>query len=1200
MTLRDLLIKINSSYNGSSVQDANEDTELLGVNAQKSGRAFDRLSDKVSRMGNQANQIDKLNDQTESLNRIVEKATTKTSQLGDEVSGLGHEAEALDKITQKTRRIGEEAENASKKFKSLSDRIETMSDKANKFGGNMQSAGADFAAPFLASGAAVGAGLFVMGKKAADFEQQLSSVKSLLSTDEFTKFGGALEKLAIDMGEKTKYSAMESAQGIEELIKAGVGVTDIVNGGLEGALTLAVAGNLDLAKASEITSTALNAFSADNLTVSKAADILAGGANASATSVEELQYGLSQVSAVASGVGLSFKDTSTALAVFANNGLKGSDAGTSLKTMLMNLIPQTDKEASMFADLGLMTEKGTSAFFDAEGQMKSLSQISGMLQSSLSDMTSEQRLSTLEMLFGSDAVRAANILYKEGSKGFNDMQEAMSKVTVADVAATKMDNLKGRIEELSGSVETLGISMGQHLLPIVDKAVLLTQKLVDKFNGLSPAMQENIVHAMVWFTTIAGIGVVIGTFFIWLGMLIQSFGAMAAGLAFLVEKLSIFKGFLSKLGQSVMRNLLVFRMFGPALLGMGAAGVAAKAVAALSFALRLIGGPIGLAITAVFMLGSYLTRLYQRNEEFRNRINGIWSSVVSVYQTSIDYIGKKFSEFTGWMDGLRSELQAVGDYFANAFSGIGNTVATLSPIIARMGLAFLGVSGPIGWVIATVISLGAFLYRLINDNEAVKTSIMNAWSSIQNAFAPILAILEQVGTTFLTMLGPAIAEFASAFEVLGPEFQKTGQILSDSFVQLGPSFAELGAAFAELGSTGAVLFSTLATTMVPMFLEIGTTLLPLLVTLFTTFAGVLSSLAVAVLPLLGQIFITVFSTVATILQTVIPFIITLLLSIVPIVLNLVMMILPLILQVVQMIFPMVLMIIQTVLPIVVQLFLMIISVILQVAQVVLPLIMSVVQMVFPLIMTIIQAVIPIITGLLLFAASIITNTLIPAIQIILSVIQFVFPLIMVIIQTAIDIITGIITTATALLKGDWEGAWNSIKETAETIMGNIIGFFEGIDLFSVGSNIIQGLIGGIGSMVGAVTGKVKEVASGIMNTFTGFLGIESPSVVFKGYGMDTGAGYNIGLENMMDSTYRTSEALAQTAMDPFNPTAGFSPSTAPVNNSRGGDNYDMSIEVNLSGQATQEDADRVGDSVMSKFEEFFGGMNRRMPVPQEL
>ncbi|MGE6682905.1 phage tail tape measure protein, partial [Bacillus thuringiensis] len=133
-----------------------------------------------------------------------------------------------------------------------------------------------------------------------------------------------LSELAVNMGETTKYSSVQAGQGIEELIKAGVSLTDIINGGLEGALNLATAGELELGEAAEIASTALNAFKADHLSVADAANILSGAANASATDVRELKYGLSASSAVAAGAGMTFKDTATTLAVFAQNGLRNS------------------------------------------------------------------------------------------------------------------------------------------------------------------------------------------------------------------------------------------------------------------------------------------------------------------------------------------------------------------------------------------------------------------------------------------------------------------------------------------------------------------------------------------------------------------------------------------------------------------------------------------------------------------------------------------------------------------------------------------------------------------------------------------------------------------------------------------------------------------------------------------------------------
>ncbi|MBH8609399.1 phage tail tape measure protein, partial [Thermoactinomyces sp. CICC 10521] len=340
----------------------------------------------------------------------------------------------------------------------------------------------------MSTGFAVAFGSAV--KKAADFEAQLSSIQAVTgaSAQEMEQF----RQLAIQMGASTKFSATEAEQGIEELAKAGVSTADILNGGLKGALDLAAAGELDLAEAAQIASTALNAFRADHLSVAQAANILAGAANASATDVKELNFGLSQVAAVASGVGLTFKDTATALAVFAQNGLRGSDAGTSLKTMLLNLTPSTKPAITEMKKLGIITKDGKNQFFDASGKLKSFADIAGILQQHLSGLTQQQRIQAMQTMFGTDAIRAANIAFKEGATGVRAMSDAMSKTTAAEVAAKRMDNLKGTIEQLRGSWETFQIQIGSAFLPVLKAVANDLNEMVDWFSKLSPSTKEAI------------------------------------------------------------------------------------------------------------------------------------------------------------------------------------------------------------------------------------------------------------------------------------------------------------------------------------------------------------------------------------------------------------------------------------------------------------------------------------------------------------------------------------------------------------------------------------------------------------------------------------------------------------------------------------------------------------------------------------
>ncbi|EMT54711.1 phage tail tape measure protein, TP901 family [Brevibacillus borstelensis AK1] len=342
----------------------------------------------------------------------------------------------------------------------------------------------------LAVGAATVGFAYSSLKKAMDFEEQMSTIKALTgaSNEEMKR----MNDLAIKMGGDTKYSALEAAQGIEELLKAGLSPAAVEAGGLEAALNLATAGGLGLADAAEIMSTALNAYKRDAMTAAEASDILAGTANASATSVMELRYSLAMVSAVASGVGQSFRDTNTALGLFANNGLKGSDAGTSLKVMMMNLSPKTKKATELMQKLGIITKKGQNQFYTATGELRSLAEISDVLRKSLEKLNPKARMDALAEIFGTDGVRGATILFNEGAEGVRKFQAEMSKVTALDVAKEKMNNAKGAIEQLSGAIETIQISALQPLLPVIKDLTLMFADMAEQYGPQIAATFEDI------------------------------------------------------------------------------------------------------------------------------------------------------------------------------------------------------------------------------------------------------------------------------------------------------------------------------------------------------------------------------------------------------------------------------------------------------------------------------------------------------------------------------------------------------------------------------------------------------------------------------------------------------------------------------------------------------------------------------------
>jgi TP901 family phage tail tape measure protein len=347
---------------------------------------------------------------------------------------------------------------------------------------------------------AIAGGLTLAITKAINFEKQISAIGAVSGAT--GQQMDALRAKALQLGADTTFSASEAANAMEELAKAGVGVDDILNGAADAAVNLAAAGGVDLPTAAEIAANALGQFQLKAADLAHVVDLIAGAANASAISVDDFNLSMKQAGAVANLVGVSFDDMATAIALMGRNGIKGSDAGTSLKTMLLNLQPATKKQREEFKRLGIITKDGSNIFFDARGNMKSLADISGILSDKTKKMTAAQKSATLELLFGSDAIRAAAILTKNGADGFKSMADAMGKIKAADVAKTRMDNVAGSVEQLKGSLETAAITIGTALIPAIRKITDFITLLTNKFNTLDPRWQKMIAFAALAATAL--------------------------------------------------------------------------------------------------------------------------------------------------------------------------------------------------------------------------------------------------------------------------------------------------------------------------------------------------------------------------------------------------------------------------------------------------------------------------------------------------------------------------------------------------------------------------------------------------------------------------------------------------------------------------------------------------------------------------
>lgn len=322
-------------------------------------------------------------------------------------------------------------------------------------------------------------------KMAADFDASMSTVQANTgaSADEMAQ----LRQAAIDAGADTIYSATESADAINELGKAGLSTSDILSGGLSGALNLAASDGMEVGQAAEYMSSAMAQFNLTGADATHIADLLAAGAGEALGNVSDFGEALNNVGSTANKFGLSIDTTVGTLAAFAHQGIIGAEAGTQLRSVLLALTNQTEKQRKATEEYGI-------TLYDAQGNFVGMSSLAGQLKEKLGGLTQEQRNSAMATMFGSYAIQGANVLYAEGASGIDEWTKKVSQSGyAADLAAKKNDNLKGDLENLSGSFESLMISLGEGGQGPLRSLVQTLDTLVDAFSQLPAPVQQSIV-----------------------------------------------------------------------------------------------------------------------------------------------------------------------------------------------------------------------------------------------------------------------------------------------------------------------------------------------------------------------------------------------------------------------------------------------------------------------------------------------------------------------------------------------------------------------------------------------------------------------------------------------------------------------------------------------------------------------------------
>jgi TP901 family phage tail tape measure protein len=600
------------------------------------------------------------------------------------------EQKLANQITETNAKLVDQANKADKAGDSVASAGERMQDAGSK----MQSAGQGMATSFGAATVAIGAGIGSAVHTAMEFEAQLDRVGAIADATE-TELE-ALRESALKLGATTSKSATEIAKGQEELAAMGFTAKEIV-GAMPGVISAAEASGSDMAQTAEVMASTLNIFGLEASKATDVADILAKTANVSAANLTDMQFALKYAGPPAAALGISLEELSSAIGIMTNAGMKGEQAGTTLRSGLLALLDPSKENAEMMETMGIQIT-------DAKGNFVGLSQLIENISSSMKGMTDTQKAANLASLVGTEAVSGMLSLMAAGPAEIDKMTAALenSAGASAEAAAKMKDNLKGSIDELSGTFESIKISMGEALTPAVETLVGVLQKIGNTFNNLSPSTQKFVAIGA------ALIGVLTG----------------------------------------------VVALFGFLLMGIG------SVVAAIG----TIGLPIAAAIAAILALGAIFAVAYAKIEPFREGVNKVFSAVKEIVLKAVGAVVTFFNEkITQIKEFWATNGDQIKQAFANVFKGIKAVIDFIMPAVLFIIKSIWGnIKGVFNGALNIILGLVKTFAALFTGDwkgvwEGIKQILKGALELIWNGFQLLFVgrLLKGIGS-FFSMFGTII------------------------------------------------------------------------------------------------------------------------------------------------------------------------------------------------------------------------------------------------------------------------------------------------------------------------------------------------------------------------------------------------------------------------------------------------------------
>ena len=574
------------------------------------------------------------------------KAQLESGDLGqDKYDALQRE---IIETEEELKRLQEQAATTSTSLA----KIDEVGQKMESVGNSIAGAGKSMMPLTLAIG---GVGTAAV-KTAADFDAGMSQVAAISGAT-----GDDLEALrdkAREMGSKTKFSASEAASAMEYMAMAGWKTGDML-GGIEGIMNLAAASGEDLATTSDIVTDALTAFGLSAEDSGHFADILAAASSNANTNVSMMGETFKYCAPIAGALGFSAEDTAEAIGLMANAGIKSTQAGTALRTIMNNLTGEVKISGKAIGDVTIATT-------NADGSMRDLSDILADCRTAFSGLSESEKAQAAETLVGKNAMSGFLALMNAAPEDIDKLSNAIDNCdgTAESMVATMQDNLAGQLTILKSQLEELAISFGEILMPAIRSIVSHIQGFIDKLNGMDESQKKAIITIGLVVAAIGPLLVIIGTVISKVGVAMQGFVKLAGAFNKIKAAASAGTGIFGKLGAAI-------------------GGVSA---------------PVLAVIAVIAVLVAAFVHLWNTNEGFREAILSTWEKIKTTVSNFVEYIrerlaalGISFSDIAETIKAIWNGLCAVlAPIFEGAFNAIANVLQTVLGVITSILDVFIG------------------------------------------------------------------------------------------------------------------------------------------------------------------------------------------------------------------------------------------------------------------------------------------------------------------------------------------------------------------------------------------------------------------------------------------------------------------------------------------------------------------------------